>query len=656
MTAELCTGKMGRNVDSTFRSGCEAEYLQRESRIGGGMKLLERISKPEDLKRIHTEDIPQLAAEIREMLIREVSRTGGHLGPNLGIVELTIAIHRVFNSPVDRILFDTGHQSYVHKILTGRQNRLASLRQLGGMSGFPSRAESEHDMIENSHASAALSYADGLAKARELRGDVDWAIVVIVGDGALTGGMAWEALNNIGAAKDRPVIIVLNDNGRTYQATVGALAAYLRQNSGLQPGCSVANGSAKNRSQAAVIFNALGLEYVGPVDGREEPALEEALRASRDLGRPVIVHVLTKKGSGYAPAEQDEEDRMHQIPAVSTTSRSSAQGAEQTWTSVFAEEITAIGNRREDVVVISAGMLHRLGLARFASAFPNRVFDVGIAEQHAVTSAAGLAMGGMRPVVAMHATFLSRAFDQVLMDVALHRLPVIILLDRAGVTGPDGPSHHGMWDVSILRVVPGLRILAPRDATRLVESLREALASENCPTVIRFPGGTVPADIPAVSRLGSMDVLLTPDCREGRELGSHEEVLLLGAGSMAGICLQAAELLANDGIDATVVDPRCLKPIDTVLANNARRYQLVVAVEDNGVAGGFGESVIAFLRHHGVATAVVAVGLPQQFLPHGTRSRILSMAGLTSDRLAKRIITELAALRPTTRLLETGMP
>jgi 1-deoxy-D-xylulose-5-phosphate synthase len=618
------------------------------------MKLLERIANPEDLKRIHSGSVPQLAAEIREMLIREVSRTGGHLGPNLGVVELTIAIHRVFDSPVDRILFDTGHQSYVHKILTGRQNGFASLRQLGGMSGFPSRAESEHDLIENSHASTALSYADGLAKARQLRGEANRAIVVVVGDGALTGGMAWEALNNIGAAKDRPVIIVLNDNGRTYQATVGALAAYLRRSRVSQHGCSVSKGSVEDRWRPAAIFNALGLEYVGPVDGYDEPAIEEALRASRDLERPVIVHVLTEKGTGYAPAEQDEEDRMHQIPAVSTTSRSSAHGAEPTWTNVFAEEITAIGRRRQDVVVISAGMLHRLGLARFASAFPDRAFDVGIAEQHAITSAAGLAMGGMRPVVAMHATFLSRAFDQVLMDVALHRLPVIIVLDRAGVTGPDGASHHGMWDVSILRVIPELRILAPRDATRLVESLGEALAVENCPTVIRFPGGTVPADIPAIGRLGSMDVLLTPDCHEGRVLESHEEVLLLGAGSMAGICLQAAELLANDGIDTTVVDPRCLKPMDTVLANTARRYLLVVAVEDNGLAGGFGESVITFLRCHGVTTPVMTHGLPQRFLSHGNRDRILSMVGLAPNHLAERVVAEVAALRPGIRRLGTG--
>ncbi len=443
-----------------------------------------------------------------------MSKNGGHLGPNLGVVELTIALHRVFDSPVDRIVFDTGHQSYVHKLLTGRQAGFARLKHRGGVSGYPSQAESEHDIVENSHASTSLSYADGLAKAYQLRGETDRAVVAVIGDGALTGGMAWEALNNIAAAKDRRLVIVVNDNGRSYQPTIGGIAEHLAavrisqryehvldyikttlSNTPLvgAPLFDTLHGIKKGLKdvlQPQVLFEDLGLKYLGPVDGHDEQAVEHALRRARDFGGPVLVHVITRKGFGYSPAEDDEDDCLHQIGTFDPRTGTPTPSAKRSWTSVFSEEMVAIGARRPDIVAITAAMLHPTGLAQFARAYPDRVYDVGIAEQHAMTSAAGLALGGLHPVVALYSTFLNRAFDQLLMDVALHRLPVTVVLDRSGVTGPDGPSHHGMWDGSILQVVPGLRIAAPRDAVRVAELLNEAVAVSDGPTVVRYPKGS----------------------------------------------------------------------------------------------------------------------------------------------------------------------
>jgi 1-deoxy-D-xylulose-5-phosphate synthase len=625
--------------------------------------LLESIGGPEDLRGLSQEELAVLASEIRDALIETVTRTSGHLGPNLGVVELTIALHRVFNSPKDRIVFDTGHQAYVHKLLTGRQADFGTLRQRGGMSGYPSRAESEHDIVENSHASTSLSYADGLAKAYKLRGETDRAVVAVIGDGALTGGMAWEALNNIAVAGDSRLIIVVNDNGRSYQPTIGGLANHLatvritqRYENVLDyikttlsrtpvvgpPVYGTLHGikkGIKDVLQPQVLFEDLGLKYLGPIDGHDEQMVEQALRRARDFGGPVLVHVITRKGFGYAPAEQNEDDCLHQVPGA-PRSGSVPGVAKRTWSQVFGDELAAIGARRPDVVAITAAMLHPTGLAPFARAFPDRVFDVGIAEQHAVTSAAGLALGGLHPVVAVYATFLNRAFDQVLMDVALHRLPVTFALDRAGVTGPDGASHNGMWDGSILQVVPGLKIAAPRDAARVAELLNEAVAVTDGPTVVRYPKGTVGGEVEAVGKLGGMDVLRAP------APGAGQDVLLLGAGPMALTCLTAADRLADHGIGVTVVDPRWIKPVDEAVVDAARGHRLVAVVEDNSRAGGYGDAVSRLMHDRDVDTPVKTFGLPQQFLAHGERGEVLDEAGLTPQHLARQI-TEAVARRAT---------
>jgi 1-deoxy-D-xylulose-5-phosphate synthase len=629
--------------------------------------LLETISSPRDLKRLSPDELPRLATEIRDVLIETVSRTSGHLGPNLGVVELTIALHRVFDSPVDPIVFDVGHQAYVHKLLTGRQETFGTLRQQGGVSGYPSRAESEHDLVENSHASTSLCYADGLAKAYRLRGEADRTVVAVIGDGALTGGMAWEALNNIAVAKDSRIVIVVNDNGRSYQPTIGGLADHLaivrvsqRYEQVLDyiktslshtpllgpPLYETLHGikkGIKDVLQPQVLFEDLGLKYLGPIDGHDEQVIEHALRRAGEFGGPVIVHVITRKGFGYPLAEQNEEDCLHQVPAAPPahlTAQSGPAVPRPSWSDVFGDALVDIAHRRPDVVAVTAAMLHPTGLGALARAYPDRVFDVGIAEQHAMTSAAGLAMGGLHPVVAIYATFLNRAFDQLLMDVALHRLPVTVALDRAGVTGPDGASHHGMWDGSILQVVPGLKIAAPRDATRIAELLGEAVAVSEGPTVLRYPRGTVGAEIEAIGKLGGMDVLARPAA------GAAPDVLLIGAGPMAGVGVAAAERLADHGIGVTVVDPRWLKPLDDALVEAASEHRLVVVVEDNGRAGGFGDAVCRLLRDHDVDVPARTFGLPQEFLEHGERARILDDLGLAPQHLARAITEAVARLTP----------
>ena len=626
------------------------------------MTLLESINGPRDLKKLSPEQLPLLAAEIRDVLIDVVSRTSGHLGPNLGVVELTIALHRVFDSPMDRIVFDTGHQAYVHKLLTGRQAGFGTLRQRGGVSGYPSQAESEHDIVENSHASTSLSYADGLAKAYKLRGETDRTVVAVIGDGALTGGMAWEALNNISVARDSRLVIVVNDNGRSYQPTIGGLADHLaavrvsqRYENVLDyikttlprapivgpPLYDTLHGikkGIKDVLQPQVLFEDLGLKYVGPIDGHNEEMVEHALRRAAGFGAPVLVHVITKKGYGYPLAEQDEKDCLHQVPAA-VPAAGQVSAPKRTWSEVFGDELVAIGARRPDVVALTAAMLHPTGLGPFACAFPDRVFDVGIAEQQAMTCAAGLAMGGLHPVVALYSTFLNRAFDQALMDVALHRLPVTIALDRAGVTGPDGASHNGMWDGSILQLMPGMRIAAPRDAIRLAELLNEAVAITDGPAAIRYPKGTVGGELEAVRRLGSMDVLHEPG-------DAAADVLLIGAGPMAVTCVQAAQRLTDQGIGVTVLDPRWLKPLDEALTGAATQHRLVVVVEDNGRSGGFGDAVCRLLRDHDVDTPARTFGLPQEFLAHGSRDEVLAEAGLTAQHLARQITEAVASRTP----------
>ncbi|MGP3985022.1 1-deoxy-D-xylulose-5-phosphate synthase [Streptomyces sp. KR80] len=622
------------------------------------MSLLENIRGPRDLKALPEELLDELAEDIRQFLIRAVSRTGGHLGPNLGVVELTIALHRVFDSPADRILFDTGHQSYVHKLLTGRQD-FSKLRAKGGLSGYPSRAESEHDVIENSHASTVLGWADGLAKANQVLKKDDH-VVAVIGDGALTGGMAWEALNNIAAAKDRPLVIVVNDNERSYAPTIGGLAnhlATLRTTDGYerflawgkevlqhtpvvgQPLYGSLHGAKKGLKDFIApqgMFEDLGLKYVGPIDGHDVAAVESALRRAKRFSGPVIVHCLTEKGRGYQPAVQDEADRFHTVAAMDPlTCEPLAAPGGASWTAVFGDELLRIGAERPDVVAITAAMLHPVGLTKFAAAYPDRVWDVGIAEQHGAVSAAGLATGGLHPVFAVYATFLNRAFDQVLMDVALHGCGVTFVLDRAGVTGTDGASHNGMWDMSILQVVPGLRIAAPRDADQLRAQLREAVDVDDAPTVVRYPKSDVGEPVPAVGRIGGMDVLH----RTGD--GADSDVLLISVGALAPICLPAAELLAARGTGCTVVDPRWVKPVDPVLPELAGRHRLVAVVEDNSRAGGVGTAVSQALRDAGVDLPVRTFGIPEQFLAHAKRGEVLADIGLTAAEIAGRISASL---------------
>ncbi|WP_134765894.1 1-deoxy-D-xylulose-5-phosphate synthase [Nocardioides sp. 1609] len=621
------------------------------------MSLLESITGPRDLRALDDDQLAALAAEIRDLLIRTVATNTGHLGPNLGVVELTLAIHRVFDSPRDRVVFDTGHQAYVHKLVTGRAATFGTLRREGGMSGYPSQAESPHDIVENSHASTALSYADGLAKAYRIRGE-DRHVVAVIGDGALTGGMAWEALNNISIAKDSRLVIVVNDNGRSYTPTIGGLATALtslRTNPRYEnvldlvkrrltavPGVGPAAYDALHAMKKGVkdalapqgLFEDLGLKYVGPVDGHDRAAVEQVLAQAKKFNGPVIVHAITRKGYGYDPAERHEADQFH-APGPFDVQTGAEKPKGRIWTDHFSDAIVEVGHRREDVVAITAAMTHPVGLDVFQQHFPERTFDVGIAEQHAATSAAGLALGGLHPVFAVYATFLNRAFDQVLMDVALHRCGVTFVLDRSGVTGDDGASHNGMWDMSILQVVPGLRLAAPRDVTRMRELLDEAVDVDDAPTVVRFPKGPPPADIEAVGRAGGADVLV----RTG-----DQDVLVVAVGSMAEVAVDVADRLVAQGIGVTVVDPRWVKPVDPAIVELARDHRLVVSIEDNGEVGGCGAVLLQTLNAAGVHTPFRLHGIPQEFLDHAKRAAILERIGLTPQALALGIVEAMSAL------------
>jgi 1-deoxy-D-xylulose-5-phosphate synthase len=625
--------------------------------------VLSSIRGPADLKRLGPDALAGLASEIRDFLVSAVSRTGGHLGPNLGVIELTIALHRVFDSPRDTLIWDTGHQAYVHKLLTGRQEGWDRLKKTGGLSGYPSRTESVHDHVESSHASSSLSWADGLARAYSLTGQ-QRHVVAVIGDGALTGGMAWEALNNIAAAKDRNVVVVVNDNGRSYAPTIGGLAdrlATLRLQPGYEKlleagkhtlrgtpvvgpavyaGLHALKAGLKDAISPQELFADLGLKYFGPVDGHDVAAMESALRRARHFGGPVVVHAVTRKGNGYAPAENDEAEQMHS-PSAFDPETGLPTGPKTTgWTSVFADELVRLGAERPDLVAITAAMLGPTGLARFGKEFPERCVDVGIAEQHALTSAAGLARGGMHPVVAVYSTFLNRAFDQLMMDVALHREAVTLVLDRAGVTGNDGPSHNGMWDLSILGVVPGIRVAAPRDADTLREELGEAVAVSDGPTALRFPKGPVIESVPAVRRAGTVDVL-----REDRVNGSDPAVLMVCVGAFGELGVEAAERLARQGVSVTVVDPRWVLPVPPELVEMARAHQLVVTVADAGRHGGFGSALADALRAAEVDVPQRDVALPQEFLEHGARSDVLAAVGLTAQDVARRV-TEWAVKVP----------
>jgi len=607
------------------------------------MAILESIRGPRDLDALSPDELGVLATEIRALLVDNVTSTGGHLGPNLGIVELTLALHCEFDSPRDRIVFDTGHQSYVHKILTGRAQGFDGLRRSGGLSGYPARSESSHDLVENSHASTALSYADGLSRALSLAGDHDRRVVAVVGDGAMTGGMAWEAMNNI-AVGDRPnLVIVVNDNGRSYAPTVGGFAAHLGALRG-----ELLRGELRTdeeRAAAGTLFTRLGLRYLGPVDGHDVTALRRTLRTARNCGQAVVVHTVTRKGAGYPPAERDEADRFHGVGVLDpATGRPipAAGGPSPSWTSVFGDELARAGAERDDLVAITAAMLIPTGLDRFAAAHPERVIDVGIAEQHAVTSAVGLAMNGLHPVVALYATFLNRAFDQLLMDAALHGAGITLVLDQAGITGADGPSHNGVWDLSILQAIPGLRIAAARDGSTLRRQLREAFEVADAPTLVRFPKGPLPADITAVARRGGVDILAEPD-------GGRREVLLVSVGAMAPTCLTTARRLTEVGWAVTVVDPGWVKPIDEALVALAAEHRLVVTVEDGIRAGGVGSALAQALREAEVDVPLRDFGTPARFLGHGSRQELLEESGLTAEQLA-------AAVEKTCRRLFTDDP
>jgi 1-deoxy-D-xylulose-5-phosphate synthase len=620
------------------------------------MVSLQAINGPQDLRGLAAGELIELATQIREFLVDQVCRTGGHLGPNLGVVELTLAVHRVFESPRDTIVFDTGHQAYVHKLLTGRHD-FSALRQRGGVSGYPSRAESEHDVVENSHASTSLSWADGIAKAYQLRHQPGRHVVAVIGDGALTGGMAWEALNNIATGRDRSLVIVVNDNERSYAPTIGGLAHHLstlRTTRGYErfldwgkaalrrggpPGrlaFDALHGVKKGIKDVVApqgMFEDLGIKYIGPVDGHDVAELEHALGRAKAYGGPVIVHAITRKGKGYPPAENDETDRFHATGVIDPRTGRPVVAAGVSWTSIFADEMLRLGERREDLVGITAAMLVPVGLHRFAERFPDRVFDVGIAEQHAVTSAAGMAFGGLHPVVAVYATFLNRAFDQVLMDVALHRAGVTFVLDRAGITGDDGASHHGMWDLSLLRLVPGIRIAAPRDAETLREQLREAVEVEDAPTVVRFCRGVVPQPIPALERVDGLDLLR----RDGAP-----DVLLVAIGSMAALGLEVAGGLVAQGIGVTVIDPRWVVPVSDALVELAARHRRVVVVEDNVRTGGVATAMLERLADSGVAVPVHGFGVPQRFIQHSKREQILEEIGLTAQEVARQVVEAVA--------------
>ena len=625
------------------------------------MTLLSSIKSPDDLKTLTLSQMEELAQEIREYLIETIAATGGHLGPNLGVVELTLAIHRVFDSPQDSIIFDTGHQSYVHKLVTGRSD-LSSIRTKGGIAGYPQRSESVHDVVESSHASSSLSWADGISRAYKLTAQTDRAVVAVIGDGALTGGMAWEALNNITDDNDRKLIIVVNDNGRSYAPTIGGLARYLnnvrtepvykrmyrasrRFFSHFGPVGRLAYATLRGAGKGLLgsftpksMFPNLDLKYIGPIDGHDIEAMEQALRQAENYGAPVIVHAITQKGRGFPLAEDDVDDQFHAVGQIDPkTGKSLDAAGAPSWTSVFSDQIVAIAETNKKVVALTGAMLIPVGLKKFAAEFPDRVFDVGIAEQHAVASSAGLAFGGLHPVVAIYATFMNRAFDQVLMDVALHKAGVTFVLDRAGVTGPDGASHHGMWDLALLQIVPGIEIAAPRDSIRLKEELSEAVAIEDRPTVLRFPKGSAPVDIPALRRY--------PDGVEVLAEAPSKDVLIVAVGAMATVAIQIAELLKAHGIGATVIDPRWVVPVRKSVINLARDHRLVVTIEDGVRVGGIGTRIRQDLRAAQIDTALNELGLPDEFLEHASRSEIMERVGLTAQNITQEIVAQVLGAR-----------
>ena len=622
--------------------------------------MLSRIKSPADLDSLNHEQLIELSDEIRALLVEKVSKTGGHLGPNLGVVELTIAIHRVFESPKDVIVFDTGHQSYVHKILTGRADAFDKLRQRGGISGYPNRAESVHDVIENSHASTALSWGDGISRGFSIQGLNDRHVVVVVGDGALTGGMSWEALNNIAPEQKRNLVIVVNDNTRSYSPTIGGVATYLstlRVTSGYEkfldwgkevlhktpvvgiPIYETLHGMKKGIKDIVApqgMFEDLGLKYMGPIDGHDIAAMEKALHQAKEYGAPILVHAITEKGKGHKPAVADEAEKFHAVGVIDPETGEPLSKSGTSWTKVFSTELVEIAKTRTDIIAITAAMLGPTGLDQFQTAFPERTIDVGIAEQHAVTSAAGLAFTGLHPVVAVYSTFLNRAFDQMLLDVALHKAGVTFVLDRSGVTGDDGPSHHGIWDLALTGIVPTMHVAAPRDGARLKELLRESVEINDAPSMVRFPKGAVQADIPAFERREGIDVLYR---------GESADVLLISVGAMAAIAVEAASSAYREGVGVTVIDPRWVKPLPQSLVRMAQRYKSVVVLEDGIRHGGIGSSISEMFRDAGVLIPLHSIGVPLEFIEHSKRGEILSDIGITAQNIARSVVEWSSSLK-----------
>ena len=624
------------------------------------MAMLSQINSPADLATLTHDQLIELSAEIRALLVEKVSKTGGHLGPNLGVVELTVAIHRVFESPKDVIVFDTGHQSYVHKMLTGRAQSFDTLRQRGGISGYPNRAESTHDVIENSHASTALSWGDGISRGFKLQGATDRHVVVVVGDGALTGGMSWEALNNIAPEQKRNLVIVVNDNTRSYSPTIGGVATYLstlRVTSGYEkfldwgkevlhktpvvgvPIYETLHGMKKGIKDIVApqgMFEDLGLKYMGPIDGHDIAAMEKALHQAKEYGAPILVHAITEKGKGHKPAVADEAEKFHAVGVIDPETGEPLSKSGTSWTKIFAQELVEIGKSRSDIVAITAAMLGPTGLDQFQAAYPDRTIDVGIAEQHAVTSAAGLAFTGLHPVVAVYSTFLNRAFDQMLLDVALHKAGVTFVLDRSGVTGDDGPSHHGIWDLALTGIVPTMHVGAPRDGARLKELLREALDINDAPSMVRFPKGSVQEDIPAFERRDGIDVLYR---------GESADVLMVSVGAMAAIAVEAASSAYREGVGVTVIDPRWVKPLPQSLIRMAERYKSVVVLEDGIRHAGIGSSISEMLRDAGVMIPLHSIGVPLEFIEHSKRGEILNDIGITAQNIARSVVEWSSSLK-----------
>jgi len=629
--------------------------------------MIESIKSPRDLDALTHDQLDALCAEIRTFLVEKVSKTGGHLGPNLGVVELTIAIHRVFESPKDVVLFDTGHQSYVHKILTGRADRFDMLRQRGGIAGYPNRAESEHDVIENSHASTALSWGDGISRGFSLTHQDDRHVVVVVGDGALTGGMSWEALNNIASQESRNLVIIVNDNERSYSPTIGGVATYLstlRVTQGYErfldwgkevlsktpvvgtPIYETLHGMKKGIKDIVApqgMFEDLGLKYMGPIDGHDIAAMEKALTKAKEFGEPVLVHAITEKGRGYQPAVEDEAEKFHAVGIVDPETGEPIAKSGTSWTRVFSDELVRIGHEREDIVAITAAMLGPTGLDAFQKQFPERTIDVGIAEQHAVTSAAGMAFAGLHPVVALYSTFLNRAFDQVLLDVALHKAGVTFVLDRSGITGDDGPSHNGMWDLALTGIIPTLHVAAPRDGARLKETLNEAVAISDAPSLVRFPKGGVIEDIPAFERRDGIDVLYR---------GESADVLLVSVGALAHVAVEAASQAYREGVGVTVIDPRWVKPLPVSLITMAQRYKSVVVLEDGIRHGGIASTISEMFRDAGLLVPIHSIGVPLEFIEHSKRAEVLNDLGITAQNITRSVVEWSSSLREGMQLQE----